>query len=85
MTLLGMQVRFPHLPEVSLRSAQIQMLIGGDFLEQFIFQFDYPNQRMRWLTRDTMDLHALSNIPSRKDKQTAGVLVKVVLNGRQSP
>ena len=84
MTLLGMQVRFPHLPEVSLRSAQIQMLIGGDFLEKFIFQFDYPNQRMRWLTRDTMDLHSLSNIPSRKDKQTAGVLVKVVLNGRQS-
>jgi hypothetical protein len=82
--LLGMQAQFPHLPEVSLGSAQIQMLIGGDFLEQFIFQFDYPNQRMRWLTRDTMDLHSLSNIPSRKDKQTAGVLVKVLLNGRQS-
>ena len=39
---------------------------------------------MRWLTRDTLDLHALSNVPSRTDKQSTGVLAKVLLNDRQA-
>ena len=83
-TLLGVETQFAHLHEVTLNSAKTQLLIGGDFLAQFIFQFDYPNQRMRWLTRDTLDLHALSNVPSRTDKQTTGVLAKVLLNDRQA-
>ncbi|MAD06682.1 MAG: hypothetical protein CMP86_04630 [Gammaproteobacteria bacterium] len=82
--LLGVETQFAHLHEVTLNSAKTQLLIGGDFLAQFIFQFDYPNQRMRWLIRDTLDLHALSNVPSRTDKQTTGVLAKVLLNDRQA-
>ena len=83
-TLLGVETQFAHLHEVTLKSAKTQLLIGGDFPAQFIFQFDYPNQRMRWLTRDTLDLHTLSNVPSRTDKQTTGVLAKVLLNGKQA-
>ena len=47
--LLGVETQFAHLHEITLNSAKTQLLIGGDFLAQFIFQFDYPNQRMRWL------------------------------------
>ena len=78
------ELQFAYLHEVTLNSAKTQLLIGGDFLAQFIFQFDYPNQRMRWLTRATLDLHALSNVPSRTDKQSTGVLAKVLLNDRQA-
>ena len=55
-TVFGTPTRFAYLGEVTLTSDTTQLLIGGDLLKQNIFQFDYPNQRMRWLTRDSLDL-----------------------------
>lgn len=33
-----------------------QVMLGGAFLSHFILQIDYPNQRMRFLNRETSDL-----------------------------
>ena len=82
-TLLNTELRFDYLGEVTMRSENTQLLVGGDFLQHFIVQFDYPNQRMRWLTRDALDLDKISNVPSRVDKHTNSVIAKVRLNNEQ--
>ena len=83
-TVLGTETRFGYLGEVTLLSDATRLLIGGDFLEHFIFQFDYPNQRMRWLTRDSLDLRKISNVPSKIDKHSKSVVAKVNLNNEQN-
>ena len=82
-TLLNTELRFDYLGEVTMRSETTQLLIGGDFLQHFIVQFDYPNQRMRWLTRDALDLNKISNVPSKVDKYSNSVIAKVRLNNEQ--
>ena len=82
-TVFGTPTRFAYLGEVTLTSDTTQLLIGGDLLKQNIFQFDYPNQRMRWLTRDSLDLKTISNVPSKVDKHSQRVIAKVNLNNQQ--
>ena len=61
-TVFGTPTRFAYLGEVTLTSDTTQLLIGGDLLKQNTFQFDYPNQRMRWLTRDSLDLKTMKKV-----------------------
>ena len=82
-TLLGTPTRFAYLGEVTLSSDTTQLLIGGDLLKQYIFQFDSPNQRMRWLSRNSLNLRKISNVPSKVDKQSKSVIAKVNLNDEQ--
>ena len=38
---------------------------------------------MRWLTRNSLNLRKISNVPSKVDKQSKSVIAKVNLNNEQ--
>ena len=78
--LLGTEMTFQSAVEIDLGS-DFQLLMGADFLSLMVFQFDYPNQRMRAISRDAIDLKKLKNVESRRDKATGQPIVKVNLNG----
>lgn len=78
--IFGTELDFKDLVEIDLGSPETQLIIGAGFLKLFIFQFDYPNQRMRMITRDSLDLKNLSNVTSRKDPSGSSPIVKVRLN-----
>ncbi len=78
--IFGTELDFNDLVEIDLGSPDTQLIIGAGFLKLFIFQFDYPNQRMRMITRDSLDLRKLSNVTSRKDRSGTSPIVKVRLN-----
>ncbi len=79
-TLFGSELRFNDLVGLELGSPDVQMIIGAGFLKLFVFQFDYPNQRMRLITRDSIDMKAVSNVESRQDRIGSSPIVKVRLN-----
>lgn len=77
--IFGTEMNFADLVEVNTRP-ETQLIIGAGFLKLFIFQFDYPNQRMRMITRDSLDLKKLKNVESKRDSRGGSPLVKVRLN-----
>jgi predicted aspartyl protease len=79
-TLFGMELKLADLVELSVGGEDMQVILGAGFLQFFIFQFDYPNQRLRMIERDTIDLKSLKNVPSQKSPQGGSPLVKVRLN-----
>ena len=83
-TLLGVDVEFSKLDQVSLDRQDVQFILGADFLELGVFQFDYPNARMRLLDRDTVNLGELSNVKSRVDSTCNVVNAEVRLKDAQN-
>ncbi|MPY26094.1 retroviral-like aspartic protease family protein [Shewanella sp. YLB-07] len=81
--LLGADIEMDKLASVRLGHYENALLLGGSFLRNFIFQFDYPNNRMRLFMRDEVDLAKLENIEMRMDKGTRQPIVKVKLNGEK--
>ena len=78
--LMGTTVEFKDLVEVTYGSPEYQLLIGAGFLQRFIVQFDYPNQRMRLLQRKAVNLRKVKNVRSRSDPDGGSLLVKVRIN-----
>lgn len=76
----GSTVNFHDLIDLDLGVSNIQLILGASFLERYIFQFDYPNQRLRLITRDSINLKKLKNVDSKKDKNGGSPLVKVGLS-----
>lgn len=62
----------------------MQLLLGAGLLEKFIFQIDYPNNRLRLFERDSIDLAKLKNIDMQIDRGTGQPIVKVELNGEKN-
>ena len=78
--LFGFDTELQDVAELNIGRPELQLMLGAGFLRQFIVQFDYPNQRMRLLTRDMADMKKLSNVKSKPDQETGRVLAKVRLN-----
>lgn len=81
--LFGADMEFRDIVEIDLGAPERQLLLGAGFLHLYIFQFDYPNRRMRALSRDAVDLKKLSNVESKRDAGGGSPLVRVNLNGEQ--
>ncbi len=60
----------------------VPVLIGKPFFDQFIVQFDYPNQRMRLLTRDAVQ-GDWDNLTIRRDRNSTLPAVQVRLDNRE--
>lgn len=67
--------------EMDYGSPELGVSLGAGFLKNFIVQIDYPNARMRLLTRDSVDMKEISNLKTRRDAETGDPLVQVNLNG----
>ncbi len=76
----GSPVRFTRLVDLDLGPPEFQLLLGSNFLESYIFQFDYTNSRMRLITRDSVDLKKIQNIETRLDSGSNSLLVRVGLD-----
>jgi len=78
--IFGSEVDFKGLVDLDFGPPEIQMILGAGFLRLFVFQIDYPNQRMRAITRDSVDQKTINNVKSIRDPQGGAPIVKVRLN-----
>ena len=68
-TIMGAELEFAQLIDMEL-DERAQLLIGADFLRTLYFQFDYPNKRLRAISREAFDLKKLCLLytsPSPRD------------------
>ncbi len=81
--LFGADIELDQLAGLRIGHHEVQLLLGAGLLEKFIFQIDYPNQRMRLFDRDSVDLAKLENIRMEMDRGTGQPVVQVGLNGEK--
>lgn len=78
--IFGTDLKVGSLVGLNLEEPELQLILGAGFLKHFIFQFDYPNQRMRLLSRDAVNMKKVRNIESKRAYRGGPPLVKVRLN-----
>jgi len=60
-----------------------EMIIGAGFLKAAVLQLDYPNNRMRLIARDSLDLDAAANVPMRLEDASGLPAVQVTIDGKE--
>ncbi len=74
------QMDFRGLRGQRRNDPSIQLVIGSDFLRRVIVQFDYPRQKIRLLSQDSIDLKKSKNVLSKKGYRNGPTLVKLRFN-----
>ncbi len=76
--IFGARMTMGELMPMSL--GQHGFLVGLPFFENYIVQIDYPNNRLRIASRDSMNLKKVANVKMKISKASSHPLVKVNLN-----
>ncbi|MGS0498395.1 signal protein PDZ [Pseudoalteromonas sp. S1727] len=80
----GINTELDNLTEVNLGFHTTSLLFGAGFFNQFVMQLDYPNQKMRLITHDSIKLRDLENIKMQTQKGSGMPIVEVGLQDGQS-
>lgn len=75
--LFGANIKFDDVVEIRLGHHEKGMLIGAGFFASFVVQIDYPNQKMRLVKRNIIDLPKLKNIKFQAQKGSGRPLVNI--------
>jgi len=82
--IFGYPIPFKEMVPLSIGRHENIVLLGSSFFKLFVFQIDYPNQRLRIMTRDSLDMDTLENIKMRLDPQSGIPIVTVSIgNGKK--
>ena len=63
-------------------SHDYDLIIGLPFLELHVVQVDYPDQRIRIIDRESIDMKRLANVKMRRAPGTVKPQVRVKMNGK---
>lgn len=80
--LFGVNFELDNVVEINLGHHETGLLLGAAFFYPFITQINYPDKKMRLLTRDTVDMSAASNVRSMDDKGSGMPIAEIEINGK---
>lgn len=78
LTVFGFETTIKDL--IPNRSKHFDIILGEQFLRNFIFTFDYPNHRLKIRTRDSLDLRKYANVDTAQYANGITPLVKVTID-----
>ncbi len=81
--LSGMTVVLDKVVEMPLVDGDV--LIGSEFFREFLMQVDYPNQRIRFLDRESADIKKTANVKMKRMSGSRYPVVRVGVNGEDQP
>ncbi|WP_404390553.1 aspartyl protease family protein [Pseudoalteromonas phenolica] len=77
----GFDITLDEMQLAVLPEAEVKL--GAGFFFNFVYQFDYPNKRLRLLDRKSVNLKKVKNIEMRAHRQTGLPIVKVGINNKE--
>jgi hypothetical protein len=80
----GMDTEVDDAVEINLGFHDNALLFGAGFFRQFVIQLDYPNQKMRLITHDSVNLNDTENIKMLKQRGSGMPIVEVMLSNEKS-
>ncbi|GGA80415.1 hypothetical protein GCM10011369_22910 [Neiella marina] len=81
--LFGVDKEFDSMVEMTLPGSYANILLGKPFLDHFVIQIDYPGERLRLITRDSIDLKKHQNVTADIDPVSGLPLIQAQLNGEE--
>ncbi|MDX1391868.1 MAG: aspartyl protease family protein [Rheinheimera sp.] len=78
-SIFGVDIQLNRVADIAMGHHSQGILLGAEFLSQFVIQMDYPNQRIRFITHDSIDMAKLENIEFQQHKSQSMPLVKIGL------
>lgn len=82
--IFGTTMKIDNVVEVSLGHSSKGLLLGAALFQGNVMQIDYPNKKMRLISRDSVNLHEIKNVPMVEQRGSGRPLVEVSLNGRKT-
>ncbi|MDK1313833.1 pepsin/retropepsin-like aspartic protease family protein [Pseudoalteromonas ardens] len=79
----GIKTKLNQLAAVNMGNPQNSLLIGAGFFSQFVVQIDYPNSRIRMVTRDVINVAKHENIKTQPHKGSGLPIVQVEMAGKK--
>lgn len=73
-----------NLAEVSFGPPRNAILLGSDFLKDYVVDIDYPNQRFRLLDLETFNIDQVANITATKKRDSGELIVRLSLNNEDN-
>ncbi|MEP2653315.1 MAG: pepsin/retropepsin-like aspartic protease family protein [Paraglaciecola sp.] len=80
--MFGLKTKLNSLGSINFGGDNSALVLGAGFLQNYIVQIDYPNEKMRFVTRDSMKLHDFVNVRVKSQKDTGRPIIKVNLNNQ---
>ncbi|WP_125783086.1 pepsin/retropepsin-like aspartic protease family protein [Pseudoalteromonas rubra] len=81
--LFGIKTKLSKLAGLRMGHPQNSLLIGSGFFNQFVIQIDYPNNRMRMVTHDVINVAKHENIKTQTHKGSGLPIVQVEMAGKK--
>ncbi|MCG7536120.1 pepsin/retropepsin-like aspartic protease family protein [Pseudoalteromonas sp. OOF1S-7] len=81
--LFGIKTKLNQLAGINMGSSQNSLLIGAGFFSQFVVQIDYPNNRIRMVTRDVINVAEHENIKTQTHKGSGLPIVQAEMAGKK--
>lgn len=77
--IFGVETKLDSVVDILLGHHSTGLLMGAGFFDKFVTQFDYPNQKIRLITSDAVDVSEFKNILAQEQKGTGMPIVNVGL------
>lgn len=79
--LFSSSFKLNSIPELNLGYDYCGILLGAPFFDSFVVQINYPEKKIRLVTRDSININKAANIQS-KNNLGNGTIAKVEINGK---
>jgi len=80
--LFGYDVKLKDVETVDL--TDYDLLLGGGFFSNVICQIDYPNSRLRLLSKDSIDMKKNANVPMKRARGSRLPAIQVEANDKKA-
>jgi len=81
--LFGIAFEVDGMVAIPFSNRRATMIIGASFFSRFLVQLDYPNQQMRLIDRDELNLAKSENIRTLPQTGSGMPIVEVVIGQRE--
>jgi predicted aspartyl protease len=79
--IFGTTFELDSLVEINLGHHSNGMLLGAGFFNSFVVQLDYPKRKIRLVTRDSVDMAEVANVPATTQKGSGMPIAQIEING----
>lgn len=79
--IFGTTFKLDSLVETNLGHHSNGMLLGAGFFNSFVVQLNYPHRKIRLVTRDSVNMKEVANVPATTQQGTGMPIAQVEING----
>ena len=79
--IFGTTFKLDSLVETNLGHHSNGMLLGAGFFNSFVVQLDYPHRKIRLVTRGSVNMKEVANVPATTQQGTGMPIAQVEING----